>query len=68
LWVAPFNIPDAGWVDPPPAMPDKYKVIGDSIQSYRNYYAGDKIAFATWKSPATIPSWFIEDANLQIQR
>ena len=67
LWVAPFNIPDAGWIDPPPAMPDKYKVPGDSIQSYRNYYIGDKVAFAKWKSPATVPSWFIEDANLQVQ-
>ena len=68
LWVAPFNIPDAGWIDPPPAMPDKYKVPGDSIQSYRNYYIGDKVAFATWKSPSSPPLWFIEDANLQIQR
>jgi len=68
LWVPPFNIKDAGWVDPPPAMPDKYKIPGDSIQSYRNYYIGDKVAFAKWKSPATIPTWFIKDANLQIQR
>jgi hypothetical protein len=49
-------------------MPDKYKVPGDTIQSYRNYYIGDKISFAKWKSPSTTPSWFTEDANLQIQR
>lgn len=27
---------------PTPAMPDEYKVTGDSIQSYRNYYRGSK--------------------------
>jgi hypothetical protein len=45
------------WSDPPPAMPDKYKQA-DSIQSYRNYYIGEKVSFAKWKSPATIPEWF----------
>ena len=68
LWRAPQNSKDNGWQDPPPAMPDIYKVPGDVIQSYRNYYIGDKVSFAKWKSPATIPSWFIEDADLQIQR
>jgi hypothetical protein len=58
------NIPSNGWSDPPPAMPDKYKVTGDSIQSYRNYYIGDKAAFATWKSPSTPPLWFTENANV----
>ena len=64
LWVAPSNIPDAGWTDPPPAMPDIYKIPGDSIQSYRNYYIGDKVAFAKWKSPSSPPSWFIENAHV----
>lgn len=54
----PTNLPDKGWTDPPPAMPDKYKVQDDSIQSYRNYYIGDKISFAKWKSPAKVPEWF----------
>lgn len=62
----PNNLPDFGWHEPPPAMPDKYKVAGDLIQSYRNYYIGDKFAFAKWKSPSTIPSWFIEDADIQV--
>lgn len=58
LRMPPTNLRDFGWSDPPPAMPDKYKVTGDSIQSYRNYYRGDKISFAKWKSPATVPTWF----------
>lgn len=68
LWRAPINSIDNGWQDPPPAMPDKYKVTGNAIQSYRNYYIGDKVAFAKWKSPSTIPTWFTTDANLQIQK
>lgn len=54
----PSNIPDKNWLsDPTPAMPDEYKVI-DSIQSYRNYYQGDKKSFASWKN-RTKPTWFV---------
>ena len=57
LLAPPKNIPDAGWLcDPTPAMPDVYKV-GDSINSYRNFYRGDKRSFANWKK-RTVPSWF----------
>ena len=40
------------------AMPDEYKVEGDAVQAYRNYYIGDKSRFATWKEPSSIPEWF----------
>lgn len=40
------------------AMPDKYKVIGDSVQSYRNYYCGEeKRKFASWKNRSP-PTWY----------
>lgn len=56
--VSPNNIPNVGWVsDPPPAMPDEYKV-SDTIESYRNYYRGDKRSFAAWKNRAA-PVWFV---------
>ena len=45
-----------GWTPPPPAMPDEYKVPGDSIQSYRNFYNGSKSRFATWKNVK--PEWY----------
>jgi hypothetical protein len=64
LYRSPNNLPDRGWSDPPPAMPDKYKVPGDSIASYRNYYIGDKVSFAKWKQPSVIPKWFSDHANL----
>ena len=41
----------------PQCMPDEYKV-DTVIQSYRNYYMGDKKSFATWKNRDT-PTWFI---------
>lgn len=54
----PNNIPKLGWLsDPTPAMPDQYKVP-DVIESYRNYYRGDKRSFAKWKNRAA-PSWFV---------
>lgn len=39
-----------GFTEPTPAMPDKYKVSGDSIQSYRNYYNGEKTRMFAWKN------------------
>ena len=56
--ILPNNIPREKWLsDPTPAMPDEYKTTS-SIESYRNYYKGDKKAFATWKNRNT-PAWFI---------
>lgn len=50
------NISDKGLTQPPKAMPDEYKTM-DVIQSYRNYYCGEKRGFATWKGREK-PSWF----------
>lgn len=30
------------------AMPAEYKVPGDAVQAYRNFYRGEKLDFATW--------------------
>lgn len=50
------NICDKGFTEPPKAMPDKYKV--DSVvESYRNYYKGEKVSFSKWKN-RQIPLWF----------
>ena len=41
------------------AMPDKYKVKGDAVESYRQYYqCEDKQRFASWKK-RDIPEWYI---------
>lgn len=59
-WLAtyvPKNIPDTGFTEPTPAMPDIYKVEGDSVQSYRNYYTGAKTSMASWKK-REVPEWW----------
>ena len=54
----PKNIGNEGWSEPTPAMPDEFKVPGDSIQAYINYYVGAKKHLANWKK-RTIPSWYV---------
>ena len=46
--------------DPPPAMPEYCKIPGDSVASYKKYYIYEKQRFATWKSPSTVPAWYID--------
>lgn len=45
----PKNIPRKQFTEPTPAMPDEYKVAGDSIRSYHNYYNGAKTHMFKWK-------------------
>ena len=57
LWLVPAGIPEhPKFTEPTPAMPDNYKVSGDSISSYKNYYLGDKQRMFAWKKRPT-PSW-----------
>jgi hypothetical protein len=52
-------IPDIGLTELVQAMPDKYKVTGDSVQAYRNYYIDEKSSFATWTRRRP-PKWFMQ--------
>jgi hypothetical protein len=45
-----------GFAEPTPAMPDHYKVADNSIQSYKNYYLGDKQRMFSWKK-RPVPQW-----------
>lgn len=54
----PKNIPDGDFCEPWRAMPDEFKVDGDAIQSYRNYYNGAKMNMFKWKNRPT-PDWII---------
>lgn len=45
----PNNIPNKPFTEPTPAMPDQYKVPGNSLQSYHNYYNGEKTRMFSWK-------------------
>ena len=52
----PNNIAHGNFSEPTPAMPDEYKITGDSITSYRQFYANAKKHFLTWKS-RPCPAW-----------
>jgi hypothetical protein len=39
------------------AMPEVFKVPGDTVQSYRNYYLGSKVRFAKWNHGPQ-PHWW----------
>ncbi|OMJ83743.1 hypothetical protein SteCoe_15285 [Stentor coeruleus] len=52
------NIQDKGLTPFAQAMPDEFK-DPDAVVAYRNYYAGSKYRFATWKN-REIPRWYIE--------
>mgnify|MGYP000710275918 CR=1 FL=1 len=38
----PLGIPDSTFTEPPQCMPDEYKVEGDSLSAYWNYYEQEK--------------------------
>ncbi len=38
LMYPPSGMPDNGFIEPPQCMPDEYKVEGDSVSAYWNYY------------------------------
>jgi hypothetical protein len=49
LSVLPNNLHVKPFTEPTPAMPEEYKVPGDSIKSYHNYYNGEKQRMFAWK-------------------
>ena len=38
------------------AMPDQYKVSGDAVTAYRQFYIGEKLSFANWTRRRR-PTW-----------
>lgn len=38
------------------AMPETYKVAGDPVRAYRQFYLGKKMAFARW-TKRSVPEW-----------
>lgn len=48
---------DIGLTEFVQAMPDRYKVKGNAVLAYRQFYLGEKIAFARW-TKRKVPDWF----------
>ena len=57
-WAEKLNIslPDTGQTEFALAMPAKYRVLCP-VQSYRDYYKGDKARFASWRT-GKAPDWW----------
>lgn len=49
----PKNLASNRFTEPTPAMPEDYKIAGNSIQSYHNYYNNDKVRMFSWKNRPT---------------
>jgi hypothetical protein len=58
LSACPQKIPQGVFSEPTPAMPDAYRVAGNAIASYRNYYLGDKCHLFSWKNRER-PFWAV---------
>jgi hypothetical protein len=52
----PDEFPEEGLTPFAICMPDEYKT-DDPVESYRNYYRGDKAKMASWKR-RNIPYWY----------
>jgi len=48
-------------------MPEAYKVPGNPVQAYRNFYVGEKWRFATWTRRRR-PKWFTEAIRSKVQK
>jgi hypothetical protein len=53
-----LQIPPGNLIPFVKCMPDQYKVA-DAVESYRNYYRGDKAYIAKW-TKRSIPEWWIK--------
>lgn len=60
----PNNIPKEPrtFTSPPFAMPTKYVKENDVVESYRDYYVGEKSSFAKWTN-IKIPDWYKDKLN-----
>ena len=52
-------IEDVGLTEFAQAMPDEYKVPGDPVRAYREFYHGEKAHFAKWTRREP-PTWFVK--------
>ena len=53
-----------GLTDFTQAMPEQYRMPGDPVQAYRNYYVGEKLRFARWTRRRR-PPWIAEALRQQ---
>lgn len=53
------DLPDKGLTEFVQVMPERYRVHGNPVQAYRNFYIGEKSVFARW-TRRRAPGWYRE--------
>lgn len=61
--IAEYTYPRTGLTEFAQAMPEKYRVPGNPVKAYRQFYLGEKMAFAKW-TKRQIPVW-VRNSNIQ---
>lgn len=59
LDLSEIRIEDVGFTEPPLCMPDRFKVEGDYVESYRNFYRNGKDWSLAWFG-RDVPPWYSE--------
>lgn len=59
LFAVPQNIPDVGWMRPPPLDVPKRFASADHVAAYRNAYFHRALQ-PHWSSPHAMPAWYAE--------
>ncbi len=54
--ISGYSYEDHGLTEFAQAMPDQYKVPGDAVRAYRQFYVGEKLGFARW-TRRSVPEW-----------
>ena len=55
--ISTHHFPALGLTEFVQAMPDQYKMPGDAVAAYRQFYLGEKAAFAKWTARRQPPWW-----------
>lgn len=58
--ISKYEYDNSGLTEFPQAMPDKYKIPGDAVKAYRQFYLGEKMHFAKW-TKRSMPTWVKEN-------
>ena len=54
--ISNYSYDNLGLTEFSQAMPEKYKIGGDAVKAYRQFYLGEKMGFARW-TKRNIPQW-----------
>lgn len=60
--ISKYRYAPCGLTQFPQAIPDKYKIPGNTVAAYRNFYIAEHQSFARWTG-RNKPEWFIADAS-----